>query len=175
MRSAGLRLQGRLSAARRPRRKPAGDWRQANRPGSDEPGRCFACCGGSGSGLRTPSAGVLDGGLSGGQQITATAKYTILRCSGPVKSTNDGFRPALTALPSTSRAERKITAEFFPLRAECINTGIACEFLRPLNLLIVLFGIESAVPVPKGVDISSAIISLYRKHTHSYISVSNCP
>ena len=118
---------------------------------------------------------IFDGGLSGGQQITATAKYTILRCSGPVKSTNGGFRPALTALPSTSRAERKITAEFFPLRAECINTGIACEFLRPLNLLIVLFGIESAVPVPKGVDISSAIISLYRKHTHSYISVSNCP
>ena len=118
---------------------------------------------------------ILDCGLSGGQQITATAKYTILRCSGPVKSTNGGFRPALTALPSTSRAERTITAEFFPLRAECINTGIACEFLRPLNLLIVLFGIESAVPVPKGVDISSAIISLYRKHTHSYISVSNCP
>ena len=45
-----------------------------------------------------PSAGELDGGLSGGQQITATAKYTILRCSGPVKSTNGGFRPALTQL-----------------------------------------------------------------------------
>ena len=89
-----------------------------------------------------PSAGELDGGLSGGQQITATAKYTIMRCSGPVKSTNGGFRPALTALPSTSRAERKITAEFFPLRAECINTGIACyNMLDPKNsvALIMLF------------------------------------
>ena len=35
----------------------------------------------------------------------------------------------LGALPSTSRAEWKITAGFFPLRAECINTGIACEYL----------------------------------------------
>ena len=33
----------------------------------------------------------------------------------------------LGALPSTSRAEGKITAGFFPLRAECINTGIACQ------------------------------------------------
>ena len=32
----------------------------------------------------------------------------------------------LGALPSTSRAEGKITAGFFPLRAEYINTGIAC-------------------------------------------------
>ena len=35
----------------------------------------------------------------------------------------------LGALPSTSKAEGKITAGFFPLRAECINTGIACHFL----------------------------------------------
>ena len=35
----------------------------------------------------------------------------------------------LGALPSTSKAEGKITAGFFPLRAECINTGIACRFL----------------------------------------------
>ena len=33
----------------------------------------------------------------------------------------------LGALPSTSKAEGKITAGFFPLRAECINTGIACR------------------------------------------------
>ena len=32
----------------------------------------------------------------------------------------------LGALPSTGKAEGKITAGFFPLRAECINTGIAC-------------------------------------------------
>ena len=37
----------------------------------------------------------------------------------------------LWALPSTSKAEGKITAGFFPLRAECINTGIACRFLVP--------------------------------------------
>ena len=36
----------------------------------------------------------------------------------------------LGALPSTSKAEGKITAGFFPLRAECINTGIACSFLE---------------------------------------------
>ena len=34
----------------------------------------------------------------------------------------------LGALPSTSKAEGKITAGFFPLRAECINTGIACQY-----------------------------------------------
>ncbi len=34
----------------------------------------------------------------------------------------------LGALPSTSRAEGKIMAGFFPLRAECINTGIACQY-----------------------------------------------
>ena len=34
----------------------------------------------------------------------------------------------LGALPSTSKAEGKITAGFCPLRAECINTGIACPF-----------------------------------------------
>ena len=38
----------------------------------------------------------------------------------------------LGALPSTSKAEGKITAGFFPLRAECINTGIAC---RPVQCL----------------------------------------
>lgn len=37
----------------------------------------------------------------------------------------------LGALPSTSKAEGKITAGFFPLRAECINTGIACHFCGP--------------------------------------------
>ena len=36
----------------------------------------------------------------------------------------------LGALPSTSRAEGKITAGFFPLRAECINTGIACHIYQ---------------------------------------------
>ncbi len=34
----------------------------------------------------------------------------------------------LGALPRASKAEGKITAGFFPLRAECINTGIACPF-----------------------------------------------
>lgn len=39
----------------------------------------------------------------------------------------------LGALPSTSKAEGKITAGFFPLRAECINTGIACHFSPELT------------------------------------------
>lgn len=34
----------------------------------------------------------------------------------------------LGALPQASKAEGKITAGFFPLRAEYINTGIACPF-----------------------------------------------
>ena len=34
----------------------------------------------------------------------------------------------LGALPSTSKAEGEITSGFFPLWAECINTGIACHF-----------------------------------------------
>lgn len=33
----------------------------------------------------------------------------------------------LGALPQASKAEGKITAGFFPLRAECINTGIASQ------------------------------------------------
>ena len=37
----------------------------------------------------------------------------------------------LGALPSTSKAEGKITAGFFPLRAECINTGIAGISSKP--------------------------------------------
>ncbi len=40
----------------------------------------------------------------------------------------------LGALPSTSKAEGKITAGFFPLRAECINTGIACRFSPELTV-----------------------------------------
>ena len=40
----------------------------------------------------------------------------------------------LGALPSTSKAEGKITAGFFPLRAECINTGIACHFLGNIHV-----------------------------------------
>ena len=38
----------------------------------------------------------------------------------------------LGALPSTSKAEGEITSGFFPLWAECINTGIACHFCSPL-------------------------------------------
>ena len=34
----------------------------------------------------------------------------------------------LGALPSTSKAEGKSRQDFFPLWAECINTGIACHF-----------------------------------------------
>ena len=48
----------------------------------------------------------------------------------------------LGALPSTSKAEGEITSGFFPLWAECINTGIACyNMLDPKNsvVLIMLF------------------------------------
>ena len=48
----------------------------------------------------------------------------------------------LGALPSTSKAEGKITAGFFPLRAGCINTGIACyNMFDPKNgvALVMLF------------------------------------
>lgn len=43
----------------------------------------------------------------------------------------------LGVLPSTSKAEGKITAGFFPLRAECINTGIACHYALPWKRLFV--------------------------------------
>ena len=48
----------------------------------------------------------------------------------------------LGALPRASKAEGKITAGFFPLRAECINTGIACyNMFDPKNgvALVMLF------------------------------------
>ena len=48
----------------------------------------------------------------------------------------------LGALPQASKAEGKITAGFFPLRAECINTGIACyNMFDPKNgvALVMLF------------------------------------
>ena len=43
----------------------------------------------------------------------------------------------LGALPQASKAEGKITAGFFPLRAECINTGIACyNMLDPKSSML---------------------------------------
>lgn len=41
----------------------------------------------------------------------------------------------LGALPSTSKAEGKITTGFFPLRVECINTGIACYICKRVVFL----------------------------------------
>ena len=41
----------------------------------------------------------------------------------------------LGALPSTSKAEGEITAGFFLLWTECINTGIACEFVKQEQIL----------------------------------------
>ncbi len=41
----------------------------------------------------------------------------------------------LGALPSTSKAEGKITTGFFPLRVECINTGIACYICKRVLFL----------------------------------------
>ena len=48
-------------------------------------------------------------------------------------------------------AEGKITAGFFPLRAECINTGIACQIYPEFgtsttsNLISTLFFVEQAI------------------------------
>ena len=41
----------------------------------------------------------------------------------------------LGALPSTSKAEGEITSGFFPLWAECINTGIACRVTYTKNAI----------------------------------------
>ena len=51
----------------------------------------------------------------------------------------------LGALPQASKAEGKITAGFFPLRAECINTGIACQYYPRIQDN---FGITTFLAIP---------------------------
>ena len=65
------------------------------------------------------------------KKTTASGKPVMVQSVRRTRSRRMKFcvQGGLGALPSTSKAEGKITAGFFPLRAECINTGIACHFL----------------------------------------------
>ena len=64
------------------------------------------------------------------KKTTASGKLVLVKSVRRTRSHRMKFcvQRGLGALPSTSKAEGKITAGFFPLRAECINTGIACPF-----------------------------------------------
>ena len=63
------------------------------------------------------------------KKTTASGKLVLVKSVRRTRSRRMKFcvQGGLGALPSTSKAEGKITAGFFPLRAECINTGIACQ------------------------------------------------
>ena len=65
------------------------------------------------------------------KKTTASGKLVLVKSVRSTRSHRMNFcvQRGLGALPSTSKAEGKITAGFFPLLAECINTGIACLFL----------------------------------------------
>ena len=65
------------------------------------------------------------------KKTTASGELVLVKSVRRTRSRRMKFcvQRGLGALPSTSRAEGKITSGFFPLRAECINTGIACTFL----------------------------------------------
>lgn len=64
------------------------------------------------------------------KKTTASGKLVLVKSVRRTRSHRMNFcvQRGLGALPSTSKAEGKITAGFSPLRAECINTGIACLF-----------------------------------------------
>ena len=83
----------------------------------------------------------------------------------------------LGALPSTSKAEGKITAGFFPLRAECINTGIACyRFSNRFKMLqtailksspalgLVLPAVEELIMLNVAVTVTSDISRTHVKY-----------
>ena len=78
------------------------------------------------------------------KKTTASGKPVMVQSVRRTRSRRMKFcvQGGLGALPQASKAEGKITAGFFPLRAECINTGIACyNMLDPKNsvVLIMLF------------------------------------
>lgn len=62
------------------------------------------------------------------KKTTASGKPVMVQSVRRTRSRRMKFcvQGGLGALPQASKAEGKITAGFFPLRAECINTGIAC-------------------------------------------------
>ena len=51
----------------------------------------------------------------------------------------------LGALPKASKAEGKIAAGFFPLRAECINTGIACRLYQEFLITTFLYEMSKRI------------------------------
>ena len=65
------------------------------------------------------------------KKTTASGKLVLVKSVRRTRSHRMKFcvQRGLGALPSTSKAEGEITSGFFPLWAECINTGIACRFL----------------------------------------------
>ena len=67
------------------------------------------------------------------KKTTASGKLVLVKSVRRTRSHRMKFcvQRGLGALPSTSKAEGKITAGFFPLRAECINTGIAGISSKP--------------------------------------------
>ena len=64
------------------------------------------------------------------KKTTASGKLVLVKSVRRTRSHRMKFcvQGGLGALPRASKAEGKITAGFFPLRAECINTGIACRY-----------------------------------------------
>lgn len=64
------------------------------------------------------------------KKTTASGKLILVKSVRRTRSHRMKFcvQRGLGALPSTSKAEGEITSGFFPLWAECINTGIACHF-----------------------------------------------
>ena len=67
----------------------------------------------------------------------------------------------LGALPSTSKAEGKITAGFFPLRAECISTGIACLLYQEFTILPVIRNSELSGVLNRKPKISRKIVLFF--------------
>lgn len=67
----------------------------------------------------------------------------------------------LGALPSTSKAEGKITAGFFPLRAECINTGIACHLYQEFTIQGVIRNSELSGVLNRKPKISRKIVLFF--------------
>ena len=64
------------------------------------------------------------------KKTTASGKLVLVKSVRRTRSHRMKFcvQGGLGVLPRASKAEGKITAGFFPLRAECINTGIACRY-----------------------------------------------
>lgn len=71
------------------------------------------------------------------KKTTASGKLVLVKSVRRTRSHRMKFcvQRGLGALPSTSKAEGEITSGFFPLWAECINTGIACLFYPEFGII----------------------------------------